>query len=382
MVTLNILVAPGAFKHSLSASQAAGCIARGLGRAGLDADIVLAPIADGGNGTLDALLMAGGQRLSASVLDPLGHPIQADFGLLDDGRTAVIEMALASGLELVAGRPLAPLQATTYGTGQLLAAALASGARRVIIGMGGSATTDGGAGALQALGVRLLDGDGAELPFGGGALSRLAAIDASGLDPRWREVELIIASDVDNVAVGALGAAAVYGPQKGANAEEVRLLDEALSHFFELAAAVTGVDVRARRGAGAAGALAGGLMAFLGGRMESGVDFILEQMRFAERLQQAHLVVTGEGQMDEQTVYGKGPIGVARLARAHGVPTVALVGSLRVEDAVLRAAGVSAVLPIAPHPLSLADALANAERYLESAAERLGYLLGVGYSLP
>lgn len=381
MAPINILVAPGAFKHSLSASQAAEHIARGLARSGLDASITCLPIADGGNGTLDAFLMSGGRRISVAAIDPLGRPIQADYGLLDDGETAVIEMALASGLELVADVPLAPLQATTYGTGQLLASALANGVRRMIVGMGGSATTDGGAGALQALGVRFLDADGNDLPYGGGSLSRLARIDASGLDVRWRDVEVIIACDVDNPVVGERGAAAVFAPQKGAGSDEVQALEAALDHFFRLVAAEIGVDVRGLEGAGAAGGLAGGIMAFLGGRIEAGIDFILEQMRFGERLECAHLVITGEGQMDDQTLHGKGPIGVARMAAAKGVPTVALVGGLRVNDARLRDMGLLTAIPILPYLMPLTEALAQAGVYMESTAERLGHLLHLGARL-
>ncbi|MFW5772961.1 MAG: glycerate kinase, partial [Phototrophicaceae bacterium] len=252
---MHILICPGAFKHSLSASAAATAIAAGLRRSGLGASLRLLPIADGGNGTLDAFLAAGGERVPLTVEGPLGEPVEAAYGLLSDGTTAVIEMALASGVELLDADALDPLRASTYGTGQLMQAALARGARRIIVGMGGSATVDGGAGCLQALGVYLLDDAGREIARGGGGLAHLATVDAGGLDPRWRSVTLVIASDVTNPTLGPEGAAAVFGPQKGASAEQVAVLERNLTHFFTLVHQQTGVDVREMTGGGAAGAL-------------------------------------------------------------------------------------------------------------------------------
>ncbi len=372
---MKILVAPGAFKHSLRATSAAQAIARGLQRSGLAADLHLLPIADGGNGTLDAFLAGGGRRVTVPVLDPLERPITAAYGLLDDGETAVIEMALASGLELLRRNELDPLRATTHGTGTLLQAALDAGAQRFIIGMGGSATVDGGAGCMQALGVRLLDERGQDVPAGGGNLGQIRAIDVSGLDSRWREVEVIIASDVDNPTLGEQGAAAVFGPQKGATRDGVRVLEANLRHFFTLVRDQLGVNVLDVKGGGAAGAFSAGLMAFLGGRIQSGIDLLLEYNHFEDHLRDADLVITGEGQMDEQTVHGKGPMGVARLAREHGVPTVAIVGGLKVDDVLLHDAGIHAVLPIVTKPMSLDDALAQAEALVERAALRLGYMM-------
>lgn len=372
---MKILIAPGAFKHSLSAAAVAHAIERGLLRSGLDADLRLLPIADGGNGTLDAFLAGGGRRVEVSVLDPLGRPVMSAYGLLDGGETAVIEMALASGLEMLRRDELNPLRATTYGTGMLLQAALDAGAKRIIVGMGGSATVDGGAGCMQALGVRLLDERGQEVATGGGNLHRIRTIDVSGLDPRWREVEVIIASDVDNPTLGEKGAAAVFGPQKGATPDDVRVLETNLRHFFTLARDQLGVDVLDVKGGGAAGAFSAGLMAFLGGHIRSGIDLILEYHRFTDHLRDADLVITGEGQMDEQTVHGKGPVGVARLAQEHGVPTIAIVGGLNADDALLHDAGIHAVLPIVTSPMSLDEAIARAEELVERAALRAGYLL-------
>ncbi len=374
---MKIIVAPGAFKHSLTALNAAEAIASGLTKSGLDADLVVLPIADGGNGTLDAFLSDGGQWMTVHTVDPLNRPLSAPIGLLSDSQTAVVEMALASGLELLRPEELNPMMATTYGTGLLLKAALDTGAKRIIVGMGGSATVDAGAGALQALGVHLLDANGRLIPFGGGGLQSLVTIDTTDLDPHWRDIELIIASDVTNPAIGEDGAAAVFGPQKGATPEQVTLLDAGISHFCEVIKAQLGIDIAYREGAGAAGALSAGLLAFLGGSIQSGVDLLLDTNNFDAHLEDADLIITGEGQMDSQTISGKGPIGVARRALDHGVPTIALVGSLNTTDQLLHNAGMQAVLPIMTRPMPLADALRDAHSLLESAALRLGYILQI-----
>jgi glycerate kinase len=374
---MRIIIAAGALKHSLSAGAAAQAIRRGLARSGLvDAELVLMPIADGGNGTLDAVLTLGGTRIAAQVSDPFGRPVEAAFAQLGD--TAVVEMALASGLELLTPDELDPLRASTYGTGQLMRAALDAGARRIIVGVGGSATVDGGAGCLHALGVHFYDGKGRALAPCGGNLHLIHSIDARELDSRWHDVEVIIASDVDNPTLGQDGAAAVFGPQKGATPAVVAQLEGNLRHFFTLVSQQMGIDVRETRGGGAAGALSAGLIAFLGGRIESGIDLILDLCGFDALLENADLVITSEGRMDDQTVHGKGPIGVARRAAVRGVPTVALVGGLETDDATLHEAGLWVVLPIVDRPMPLDDALAQAESLLERAALRLGYLLQVG----
>lgn len=372
---LKIIIAPGAFKHSLSANQVAEAIGQGLRRSGLDASLHNQPIADGGNGTVDAWLAGGGEQVHVPVHDPLMRPIEATYGILPDGETAVIEMAQASGIELLSDDERDPLRTTTYGTGELMQHALSRGLRRFIIGMGGSATVDGGSGALSALGVRLLDADGQVLPPGGGSLNRVSQIDSTGLDPHWQDCEIIIASDVDNPTLGDTGAAAVFGPQKGATPEQVNQLETCLSHFFKLIHEHYDVEVRQMPGGGAAGALSAGLLAFLPGRLESGIDLLLQHTDFVTHLASADLVITGEGQMDSQTIHGKGPMGVARLANQHGVPTVAIVGGLAVDDAVLYDAGLQAVLPVVTQPVTLSEALANAAQQVERAALRLGYLL-------
>ncbi|MEM9955334.1 MAG: glycerate kinase [Chloroflexota bacterium] len=374
---MRILIAPGAFKHSLGAGQASEAIARGLSQALPDAELLKLPIADGGNGTLDAWLAQGGERITLTVHDPLMRPVEAVYGILPDGTTAVIEMALASGIELLTTKERNPLDATTYGTGELLQDALERGARRFIIGMGGSATVDGGSGAIRALGVKLLDINGNEIPQGGGHLTEIATLDASNLDARWADCEIIIASDVENKLLGETGASAVFGPQKGASAEDVITLEENLAHFADIIASQHGADIRDIVGTGAAGGLSAGLMAFIGGEIRSGIDLLFDYNNFEDILKTADAVITGEGQMDEQTVYGKGPIGVARLAQVHGIPTIALVGGLNVHDSILHQTGVTAVFSIVDKPMSLDDALANADNLLERSALRVGYLLDV-----
>ncbi len=372
---MKILIAAGAFKQSLTAAEACAAIQRGLEQSGLDARFEILPIADGGNGTLDAFLSAGGERVSLHVKDPLMRPIRAEYGLVDDGKTAVIEMARASGLELLQPQELNPMVASTFGTGQLMADALERRVERIIIGLGGSATVDGGMGCMQALGVRLIDADGHDVRPGGGYLADISRIDRSGLDPRWREVDIVIASDVENPTLGDKGAARIFGPQKGADAAMVDALERNLSHCFTVIQEQLGIDLRAVRGGGAAGAFAAGLMAFLSCEIVSGIDLVLAHNRFLEHLKDSDLVITGEGQMDSQTIDGKGPVGVAQLARKHGLPTIALVGGLNIDDSLLHEAGIQAAFSIVDKPMRLEDALENAEDLLRRAALRLGYVL-------
>lgn len=351
---MKILIAPTAFKHSLSPLQAAKAIERGLAEALPNAELRLFPIADGGNGTLESWMAGGGEVFRQTVHDPLMRPIEAAYGILPDGKTAVIEMALASGLELLKREELNPLKASTYGTGELLQAALERGARRFIIGMGGSATVDAGKGALEALGIR----------FG-------ESIDASGLDARWQDCEILIASDVENPLLGKEGAAAVFGPQKGASPEDVETLEKNLAEFAEKLAQ-SGREIRHLVGGGAAGGLSAGLLAFLGGRIVSGIDLLLEHKHFDEAIRDIDFIITGEGQMDEQSLYGKGAIGLARQAK---VPVIALVGGLNVDDKLLHEAGITAAFSIVDKPMTLDKALANAEHLMERAALRIGYML-------
>lgn len=328
---MHVVVAPDKFEGTLSAKEAAAALAAGWRRADRRAEVEEIPVADGGTGTLEALVDAlGGRREWVKVTGPLGDPVEADYGLVDapGGLTAVVEMARASGLALVGEARRDPARATSRGTGELIAAACRSGPRRAIVCIGGSATNDGGAGMAQALGVRLLDEEGSDLPPGGAALRRLARIDASGVDRAVREVEVVVASDVDNPLTGPRGASAVYGPQKGAAPEEVQLLDQALGHLAAVIHRDLGLDVRDVPGAGAAGGLGAGLIAFLGGRIRPGFEVVAGALDLERRLEDADVVVTGEGKYDAQSERGKAPAGVLRLAREAGCRTVLVAGQV------------------------------------------------------
>jgi glycerate kinase len=367
---MRVVVAPDKFEGSLSAGQAAAAIEAGLRRARRDAELVLLPLGDGGAGTLDALLAAGFRRVPVRAGGPTGEPVDAAIAV--DGERAFVEMAEASGLKRLPGGRRAPLEAGTYGTGELLAAALDRGARQIVLGIGGSATTDGGAGMATALGARLLDRAGAQLPPGGAALLRLARIDTSGLDPRLRQAQVTVACDVDNPLVGPDGAAHVYGPQKGAGPDEVLLLDSALRRYARVLADDLGLDLADTPGAGAAGGLGAGAIAFLGATLRPGIELVLELVGFDRAVAGADLVVTGEGKLDAQSLRGKAPVGVARAAAAHGVPVVALAGVVEVADRELRAAGFEeahALVELEPDPR---NSIARAAPLLEHLAERVG----------
>jgi glycerate kinase len=379
---MRIVIAPQALKGSLTAPEAARAIARGLERVLPSAELDLVPIADGGEGTVEALVSAtGGQLVRQTVTGPLGEPVEATFGLLGNGQTAVIEMAACAGLPLVPPERRDPRLTTTYGVGELIRAALDYGCRHLIIGIGGSATNDGGAGMAQALGVRLLDAQGEDLPYGGAALARLARIVPDGLDPRLRESRIEVACDVTNPLCGPLGASAVYGPQKGATPEMVPLLDAALEHYAEIIQRDLGRSVRDLPGAGAAGGLGAGLLAFLGATLRPGAALVLEAVGLAERLRGASLLITAEGQIDRQTAYGKSVGAVASLARSRGVPVLALAGSLGEEYQVVYPLGVEAIMTLLPAPISLQQAMAQAATLLTEASERAARLLALGRRL-
>ncbi len=346
---MRILIAPQEFKGSLSAVEAAQAMAEGLGRALPGVELDLAPMADGGPGTVEALVSAaGGRRLTSTVAGPLGRPVEAAWGLVEEGPTAVIEMAAASGLVLLRPQERDARRAGTYGTGRLIAAALDAGCRRLIIGLGGSATNDGGAGMAQALGVRLNDAEGRDLPAGGAALARLARIDVSGLDKRLRHCRVLGATDVTNPLCGPHGASAVYGPQKGASPSDVEELDAALAHYAAVIERDLGKRVSEVPGAGAAGGAGAGLIAFLDAELRPGAELVAEAVGLERRIAAADLVVTGEGRLDAQTAYGKTVATVARLARRQGRRVVALAG--RVDDAqeACSALGLEAALSIVP----------------------------------
>jgi glycerate 2-kinase len=371
---MRVVVAPDKFEGSLTAGQAAQAIQAGLLRARPDAEVLGLPLGDGGAGTLEVLVAAGFRRVPVPASGPTGEPVEAAIAV--QGQRSFIEMAEASGLKRLPGGRRAPLAATTYGTGELVRAALDLGVRELALGVGGSATTDGGAGMAAALGARFLDDAGAELPPGGAALLHLARVGTAGLDPRLRDVEVTVAADVDNPLVGPEGAAHVFAPQKGAGPDEVLLLDSALRRYAHVLAADLGVDLAATPGAGAAGGLGAGAIAFLGARLRSGIELILELVGFDRAVADADLVVTGEGKLDAQTLRGKTPVGVARAATAHGVPVVALAGAVDVADRELRAAGFEeahALTELEPDP---ERCMAEAAALLERLAERVGRAWG------
>ena len=382
MAKMKIVIAPDSYKGSVYAPEAARAMREGVLRALPDAETVLVPVADGGDGTLETLVeTSGGQVRSSRVTGPLGEPVDASWGAMGDGRTAVVEMARSSGLALVPTERRDPRVTTTYGLGELIRQALDAGFRAFILGIGGSATNEAGAGMAQALGVRLLDGGGSDLPHGGAALADLSRIDMAGLDPRVQDSTFDVACDVSNPLTGPEGASAVYGPQKGATPEMVRQLDAALAHFARVVKADIGADIENVPGSGAAGGLGGGMIAFLGGRLRAGVDIVLETVGLEDRLDDADLVITGEGQLDFQTVYSKAPIGVARLAKARGIPVVAVAGSLGERFTDVHAHGIDAAAAITRAPMTLPEASDNAFELIASATEQALRMMRAGGGL-
>ena len=378
---MKIVVAPGTFKESLSARDAATAIAAGVRDAKPDADVVCVPMADGGEGTVEALVSAtGGRYVECEVTGPLGDRVPARFGMLGDGGTAVIEMASASGLSLVAPGKRNPLVATTFGTGELIRAALDRGVRKILIGIGGSATVDGGEGVARALGARLLDDKGRELPPGGGALVNLDRIDTSGMDARVksRRVEVEVACDVDNPLTGPTGAAQVYGPQKGASAQDVHVLAAGLVRWAEVIRRDLGVDVRGIPGGGAAGGLGVGLVAFMGGRLISGVQMVLKAVDLAGKMQGASLVITGEGRVDRQSAYGKTPVGVGEIAAKLGVPAVVIAGSVGEGAEEVLSRGIDAYFTILSGPVTLEQAIRETPESLRRCAGQVMRLFLAG----
>ncbi len=365
---MKIVIAPDSFKESLSANAVAEAIAAGWSSVYPEAEIGLYPMADGGEGTVDAVLAAtGGERREATVQGPLGDPVAAHWGWLGKGQ-AVIEMASASGLHCVPGDQRDVLKASSFGTGQLIAAALDAGATQIILGLGGSATNDAGVGLLQALGARFLDADDQPLAPGGAALLGLRRIDLDRLDARLSKVEFMIAADVDNPLCGPRGASHVFGPQKGATPEQVEKLDKALEHFANLLARVIGMDVRHEPGVGAAGGLGFAGLAVLHARFRPGIELVAELSGLAQAMQGADLVITGEGRLDGQSLHGKTPVGVARIAQRAGLPVIALAGSLGEGYQRLYEAGIDAAFSLTPGPMILQDAMAEAASQLQARA--------------
>ena len=367
---MRIVIAPQAFKESLSAREAAEAIARGVRRALPSAETALLPVADGGDDTLETLVeTTGGEYREAQVTGPVGERARARWGVLGDGVTAMVEAAQACGMARIPrGYPRDPSHTTTRGVGELVRHALDRGHRRIIVGVGGSATNDGGAGMAQALGVRLLDRLGREVGPGGAALSALERIDASGRDPRLAEATVTVAVDVSNPLCGPQGAAATYGPQKGATPEMVELLDAALARMADVVRRDLGLEVRDLPGAGAAGGMGAGLVAFLGAELRPGADLVCEAVDLERRVEGADLVIVGEGRLDWQTVFNKAPFAVARRAQRHGVPVLALVGSLGPGHESLAEHGLGRVRAVSPPGMPREETLASAAGLLEDAA--------------
>jgi len=366
---MKIVIAPDSFKDSLSAQGVADAIALGLAQVWPDAQLVKCPMADGGEGTVESILAAcEGELRRTLVRGPLGAMVDAAWGWLPQSHTAIIEMAEASGLQLV---PVAQRDAcisSTFGTGQLIRAALDAGAQRVILAIGGSATNDGGAGAVQALGVKLLDAQGQTLSPGGLALAQLARVDLSDIDPRLAQVRFDIAADVNNPLCGPHGASAIFGPQKGASPVQVEQLDRALGHFADHCAVALSNDVRDEPGSGAAGGLGFAAKAFLGAQFKAGVEVVGELVGLAEAVAGADLVITGEGRFDAQTLRGKTPFGVARVARQHAVPVIVIAGTLGEGYQALYEHGIDAAFALASGPMTLEQACAEAPRLLRERA--------------
>ena len=379
-----IVVAPQSLKGSLDAQEVGQAIAEGIRRVWSNADIRVVPVADGGERTVQALVAAtGGKVMRVLVTGPLVEQVVANYGMLggDQSETAVIEMATAAGLPLVPPGQRDPRKTTTRGVGEMMQAAMAAGAKRLLIGIGGSATNDGGAGMAQALGVQLLDDQGNELPVGGAALAHLARIDVTNLDPRLKDMEIQVASDVTNPLCGPEGATAVYGPQKGATPDMVRELDAALAHYGELLRRDVGADVMNTPGAGAAGGLGAGLLAFAHAHLVPGAQLVLKTLNFATTIKGAALVLTAEGRLDSQTAYGKAVGAVAQTAKAAGAWVVALAGSVTADDAALAKMGIVAALSICNGPMALDESMRQARPLLADAAERAARLIELGQGM-
>ena len=375
---MKVVIAPDSFKGSCSTFEVAQAIENGIRRVFKDAEIIKIPIADGGEGTVDAFVLGGkGRYEEAEVGNPLRKNVKAKYGILDD-HIAVIEMAAASGLTLLKEEERNPLITTTYGTGQLIIAALDKGCRKIYVGIGGSATNDGGAGMAQALGVSFKDKEGKEIGDGGGSLSDLADLDLSNLDARLKETEIVVISDVTNPLCGEDGASQVYGPQKGGTPEMIKTLDANLMYYASVISEKLGKNVREIPGSGAAGGLGAGLAVFCNAQIRSGIETVLDLTEIEAQLKNADLVITGEGRIDGQTVYGKVPAGVAKRALKYHVPVVAIVGSVGPGASAVYSRGIDAIMDLINQPMTLNEAMENAFQLIEDAAESTMRMIKVG----
>jgi len=373
---MQILIAPNAFKNSLEADEVALAIQEGLEQSNLKCDVNCFPVGDGGDGTGKLLLNhLGGKMIDCATLDPLGRKITSSFGLIDEGKTAVIEMANASGLRLLRTDELNPLRASTYGTGQLIVAALDKGATKIILCIGGSATVDGGAGILQALGFQFLDVMGRALADLPESLTQLHVIDLSRVDMRIHDCEIVVLCDVENVLLGTLGAAAVFGPQKGADHNTVMRLDASLAKLRDVILRQNGKDIASLKRGGAAGGIAAGLAGLLNAELVNGIDFFLSITNFDSALRNADLVITGEGSIDLQTLQGKGPFGIAKKAREKGIPIIGLAGKVPLDTTELLNEYFDVISSINNEPMDMAVALASTKKNLVRTATSIGNLI-------
>ncbi|WP_201289317.1 glycerate kinase [Pelistega ratti] len=371
-----IVIAPDSFKESLTALEVANAIETGFKRIFPHVEYIKLPMADGGEGTVQSLIDATqGKRIECTVTAPLGEPIKSFFGLSGDGKTAIIEMAAASGLHLVDPTLRNPCKTTSFGTGELIKKALDWGVSHIILGIGGSATNDGGVGMLQALGIRFLDAHQQDIDFGGSQLSKITHIDTTHLDPRLAQTQIEVACDVNNPLCGEKGASAIFGPQKGATPDMIKSLDAALAHFATIAQRDCGIDIATPAGTGAAGGMGGGLLLLPNVQLKAGVQIVIDNLRLAEYIKEADLVITGEGRMDAQSILGKTPIGVARTANQLNKPIIAIVGCLHEDYEVVYQHGIHAVFPIIHQLGDLSDILRQGEQNLISTAQNVAKLI-------
>lgn len=375
---LTIVLAPDSFKESMTAKEVCEAMERGIKKVNSNITCIHVPMADGGEGTMQSLVDATkGKVYSLKVDGPLGDQVEAQYGILGDGEIGILEMASASGIHLVSPEQRNPLLTTTYGTGQLIKACLDHGVKKLLIGIGGSATNDGGAGVIQALGGRLLDKQGTELAFGGGELGKLSTIDLSNFDSRLKDVIVEVACDVSNPLCGESGASNVYGPQKGATREMISILDDNLRHYADIIKKQLGKDVLDVPGAGAAGGLGAGLMAFLNGSLKKGIEMVIEYAGLEEKVKDADMVWTGEGSIDFQTQYGKTPLGVATVSKKHNKPVIALAGRVGEGIDVLYESGIDSIFGITKGATSIEEALAKGQENIEKTAENIIRLMNL-----
>ena len=378
MKIINVLIAPDSFKGSLSSKEVCVAVEKGIKNVSHDFHIRSIPIADGGEGTMDSLVAATqGVKKVIECRNPVGKNIQAEFGILGDGNTCVIEIASASGLFLISEGERNPFKTTSFGTGQLIKAGLDHGCREFIIGLGGSATNDGGSGILQALGMRLLDKDGNDIGYGGESLRDVASIDESGFDERIAKSKFILASDVENPLIGPTGASHIFGSQKGASQGDHFLLDSYLSHWADVIESKTDKKIHEMPGAGAAGGIGGVFQAFFLHEFKRGIDIVLDIVNFDDELKKADIVITGEGEIDAQTIYGKAPLGVAQAASRYDIPVIAIAGTFGEGTDILFEHGISSIFSILDKPRELNDSMQQAPQLIEKTTEQIFRLITV-----